>query len=71
MPENEQSTPMMAGSGEATDDEKREGLRAQVRADHPEGAGESRTEDFRERAESMGIGESDEHSVDAEHDIES
>lgn len=54
MDRNEQSEPIMDGSTEATDGEKRAGLAEQVESDHP-GATDDGSDDFAERARQAGL----------------
>jgi len=51
---NEQSEPIMDGSTEATDEEKRAGLAEQVESDHP-GPSDDGADDFAERARQTGL----------------
>lgn len=59
----EQNQPIMAGSTEATDEERRDGLAAQVESDHVGDAAGRASEDFEERARQAGL-EGDEPSTD-------
>ena len=56
MDRNEQSEPIMDGSTEATDEEKRSGLAEQVESDH-RGAADDGSDDFAERARQAGFKE--------------
>lgn len=59
-PVGEQTEPVMAGSTEATDDEKREGLRRAVDLDHPAGDSQAKRDDLRARHAEVGLDEAPE-----------
>jgi hypothetical protein len=63
MDRNEQSEPIMDGSTEATDEEKRAGLAEQVESDH-RGAGDDGSDDFAERAQEIGLAQTAEADED-------
>lgn len=53
--ERGQNGPVMDGATEATDDEKRAGLRAQLDEDHPEGDGAAKAADSDKRHAESGL----------------
>lgn len=53
--ERGQNGPVMDGATEATDDEKRAGLQAQLDEDHPEGDGAAKTADSDKRHAESGL----------------